>query len=1366
MGQTVIWEEDFPESNNTKIDPEGNWTLDPNNNNSFSIRSNELRANNINGLWSSVSIDISGYAYISVSVDIRASGDMENADYIELEYNVDGNGWNTFEINGYIQNNFGSEVATQNNLSGSSLLLRIRMVNSANNEYYYADNIVVTGSSGLTYCTPIPQNSTGYISNVSLNTIDNTTGQDIYTDYTETITTDLHANTAYTLNVEITTNNNPRHIFAWIDWNQNGNFYDSGEEYDLGETNVSTTLSRYITMPYTALVGETRMRIIIRYDNDPSPCDNDNFYGEAEDYTINVIECTTPVTITCPSDVTAYTNPLSGLQTYYNFNETTGTTASDEAGSNDATIENGAIWGNGQICNAVSLDGNNDYINLPDGIVSTLNDFTISTWVYWEGGGNWQRIFDFGNSNSAGYMFLTPGNGGEARFAISLTDYNGEDIIASNAGILPTNQWVHVAVSLNGSSGILYVNGINVGENNSMSLTPNNLGSTPNNWIGQSQYADPFFNGLIDEFRIYTRALSENEIKTLANTGTCAAYPDLGTPTTSGGCGNIELTNNAVMPMSVGTHTVNWTATGGPSPVTCTQTVTVENNYPAPTFTTQPNATYTVEPGNGTAVITTDVSGCDLSYQWQVSTNDGSTWTDISDASAYYSGTQTDELSITDPISDMNGYWYQLLATASHYCGITTESNPAELIVSDGTLALITSPGSQCKYGDDVTVTVSASSESYSGVFRWYSDAAGGESNLVHTSASDVSYSEYTVTISSTQTYYVEFESGGETTDLTPVTAYVIIPPSLTASVGGTFCTDDTIKLFSDGVYENLYWEGKNGAGDIIYYSNDEDPEIPEATTAMSGTYTVYTSTLSGVNLVTNGDFEDGNTDFTSAYSYIDSTGSTGSYGALSAEGYYTIVKNSANAHSNFHNCYDYPSGNNGFQMVINGAPDPNVFVWSQDVNVVQNTFYQFSYWVQSVELDNPSELQLIINGDSVGSVYTADSITCNWKQFYYNWDSGSATTATLSLVNQNTADGGNDFALDDIVFQHTCTAEASVEVTVGSGFVPGVTITADPGETICDGDLISFTATQINGGTSPSYQWYQNGIPVTNETNSTFTPATIAHLDEIYCEMTSSLSCTSGSATVDSDVLTINVIEPPTAIAGGNLFSCGLSPVEITSGASATNYSSIEWTSTGSGVFSDAASLTACTYTPSAADISAGSVTITLTAIGNSPCGDEIDTKTLTFTDPIDVKADYLFSDYCPQFLPPVSFNNDDDPRPPGRTELNFVLVPLNTSANWQFELDFDIVATPGISVTLTIDSLAVVENGLEISPAGNVYSVNALTDTVFVNAFVVNQPGHSLDVTMDAVNVTSAGCSETEEDNNFSTITIYPMPAIGKFE
>ena len=67
---------------------------------------------------------------------------------------------------------------------------------------------------------------------------------------------------------------------------------------------------------------------------------------------------------------------------------------------------------------------------------------------------------------------------------------------------------------MSGSDGILYVDGVAVGTNSSMTLKPASLGSTTQNFIGKSQFSDPYFNGLVDDFRIYGDALTAGEVAT------------------------------------------------------------------------------------------------------------------------------------------------------------------------------------------------------------------------------------------------------------------------------------------------------------------------------------------------------------------------------------------------------------------------------------------------------------------------------------------------------------------------------------------------------------------------------------------------------------------------------------------------------------------------------------------------------------------------------------------------------------------------------------------------------------------------------------------------------------------------------------
>ena len=128
---------------------------------------------------------------------------------------------------------------------------------------------------------------------------------------------------------------------------------------------------------------------------------------------------------------------------------------------------------------------------------------------------NWMRIFDFGSGTST-YMFLTPKNAANGKIRFAIKNNGSSEQVIDGTSALAAGGWHHVAVTLNGATGTLYVDGVNVGSNNAMTLKPSDMGSTTQNWIGRSQYSDPYLNGRVDDFRIYTRALTASEIAVLA----------------------------------------------------------------------------------------------------------------------------------------------------------------------------------------------------------------------------------------------------------------------------------------------------------------------------------------------------------------------------------------------------------------------------------------------------------------------------------------------------------------------------------------------------------------------------------------------------------------------------------------------------------------------------------------------------------------------------------------------------------------------------------------------------------------------------------------------------------------------------------
>lgn len=156
-----------------------------------------------------------------------------------------------------------------------------------------------------------------------------------------------------------------------------------------------------------------------------------------------------------------------------------------------------------------AFNGKDSYIQLP-GLLTDTTDFTFSAWVNWDGGGAWQRIFDFGNGLTR-HMFLTPSqHNGALQFTIH-DQGRDQSLIATEA--LPSNQWVHVAVTLQGDMGTLYVNGKSVASSSEISFNPKDL-QAAEAYLGKSRYAaDPFYQGKMDQVRVYDKALSAKEIQ-------------------------------------------------------------------------------------------------------------------------------------------------------------------------------------------------------------------------------------------------------------------------------------------------------------------------------------------------------------------------------------------------------------------------------------------------------------------------------------------------------------------------------------------------------------------------------------------------------------------------------------------------------------------------------------------------------------------------------------------------------------------------------------------------------------------------------------------------------------------------------------
>ncbi len=176
------------------------------------------------------------------------------------------------------------------------------------------------------------------------------------------------------------------------------------------------------------------------------------------------------------------------------------------------------------------------------------------------------------------------------------------------------------------------------------------------------------------------------------------------------------------------------------------------------------------------------------------------------------------------------------------------------------------------------------------------------------------------------------------------------------------------------------------------------------------------------INLVPNGDFELGNTGFASDYAFAPAVNST--------EGEYTVRANPFPWNGAFVSIGDHTSGI-GLMYVGNGSPVGGAVVWeSSAIAVAGPTQYFFEAFVNNVccQGGNPygpgseSILEFALSFDggpaqSLGTITTDLNLAGTWEGLSTNWTSGTAGSVVLRLVNQNTVQGGNDFAIDDVFF-------------------------------------------------------------------------------------------------------------------------------------------------------------------------------------------------------------------------------------------------------------------------------------------------------------------------------------------------------------
>ncbi len=1025
----------------------------------------------------------------------------------------------------------GATSVTYTTTLSSTTFFRLVATCGANNATSAAISVGLTPPTGC-YCSSAPTSSNfSDVTNVTLSTLNNSSDcssnapgpgsvPNRYSNYTAGAGAPtapiIFSGTSNPFSVSLATcgtSNVGTAVSVWIDLNQDGIFADPAERVYLSPA-ISSTFPRVetgtITIPSSATVGITRMRVVNANVTTPQPCGNYG-NGETEDYLVDIRfapACNNTFTPT----IVASNNPVCPFVPF--TLSVTNATGISGLSFQWQSSPDGVTWTNTGSNNAVlnaTQSAATFYRVQVQCIPSATNSVSNVVQVTMQG---------------ASSCYCIPASSTCTFDNISNVNFGG---INNNSGCV-AGGYTNFAATV--SSGV-----ITKGSANPISVTTQ-TGTSGTKVVGV--WIDYNQNGTFET----------TEFTSLGSTaGGVALVGSVIVPPTA---------TNGITRMRVRVSRTSTPFTGGQACTTITNGETEDYNVNivdcAPVeIVTQPQNAF-VTCGNNTSLSVSATASSSISYQWLVRTTSASPWVPVTN-NATYSGATASTLNITAPPLSFNGYEYAVTLTSS--CLVPDTSNTALLTVTPaGSTVIISQPPNtsvNCGSSTSISFTVSTgASPQYQWQFR--PTAASPWTNVTNnlvfsgSTTTTLSIAGATNTLNGYQ-FRAYISSACSSSDTTNVATLTVNPVSLTLSIvsnapSNTICNGTSVTFTATPAYT-----GGLAIGYRWFIDN-----IATANAASSGTTINVASTAQLVPGMVVSVFS-GSGAFAANTSIVSITNATSF--VVSATPSVPLANGSvisAYLPAEISNTFTFSNLANGNQVrcrasVNDGSlctsPNPS-FSNTITMTVNPNT-------TTAVALSTPSTT-ICANTNTVFTANPTNPGTNPQYQFFIGNTSvqgpGSSNTySTSALTNgqlvkvRMTSNANNCPAPNP--------ARDSLTMVVNPSFPVSVTLAANPGGSgdtinICGGIPIEFTATGINAGSSPNYKFRVNGVVVQNSASNIFTISTLADGDVVDCILNSNIaSCAPGNPDT-SNVQVVNIeaqtasvalsFSPNPACAGGQV--------------------------------------------------------------------------------------------------------------------------------------------------------------------------------------------------------------------------------------